>query len=75
MYNHLNLIVETHKTSEGLQRIVGFDVETLSIDWGYSHPCAGYSDPKSHATVHDAEKELGQRFIEEGWTFTFTYSV
>jgi hypothetical protein len=73
--NHLNLIVETHETSEGLKRIVGFDVEPLSIDWGYSHPCLGFDDQVEEKTIHDAVKELGERYVDEGWSFTFTYSV
>ena len=75
VYNHLNFIVETHETNEGLNRIVGFDVEPLSIDWGYSHPCLGFGDEAEDKTVHDAVKELGERFVEESWSFTFTYSV
>jgi hypothetical protein len=54
VYNHLNFIVETHETNEGLTRIVGFDVEPLSIDWGYSHPCLGFGDEAPDTTVHDA---------------------
>lgn len=29
--NHLDIIVEVHNTFDGHQRIVGFDVEALSI--------------------------------------------
>lgn len=36
--NHLVLTVETHQTDNGAIRIVGFDVEASSIDWG-ENPC------------------------------------
>ena len=54
VYNHLHLIIETHQTNEGLQRIVGFDVEAMSIDWGFAHPCLGYDDPAFNNSVHEA---------------------
>ena len=31
LYNHLDIIVEVHNTYDGHQRIVGLDVEALSI--------------------------------------------
>ena len=38
VYNHLEIIVETHAIDEKTYRIVGFQVEPLSIDWGESDP-------------------------------------
>ena len=36
--NHLVMTVDTHTTSSGAIRIVGFEVEAFSVDWGES-PC------------------------------------
>ena len=36
--NHLVLNVDTHSTSSGAIRIVGFKVEAFSVDWG-ENPC------------------------------------
>jgi hypothetical protein len=38
VYNHLVFTVEVHESDDQL-RIVGFEVEPLSIDWGDS-PCS-----------------------------------
>ena len=38
LMNHLQLTVETHTTDNGAIRIVGFEVEAMSIDWG-DKPC------------------------------------
>jgi hypothetical protein len=35
----------------------------------------GFDDKVESKTIHDAVKELGERYIQEGWSFTFTYSV
>lgn len=67
VYNHLNFVIETHKTAEGLDRIVGFDVEPMSIDWGV--PCAEKS------TAHDTETKLGYQYVEQDESIFFTYSV
>ena len=34
IYNHLNITVYTHSTLEGHERIVGFEVEPMSIGEG-----------------------------------------
>ena len=67
VYNHLNFTIETHKTAEGLDRIVGFDVEPMSIDWGV--PCSEKS------IDHDTEKKLGYKIVEQDESIFFTYSV
>lgn len=59
IYNHLHLIIETHKTDQGTRRIVGFDVEPMSIDWSSINPCMGYWDPALNLTIDGAEKDLG----------------
>lgn len=74
LYNHLHFIIETHETVEGSKRIVGFDVEPMSIDWGYSTPCS-YSSKSGENSVHEAQNELGFRSVEEGFSVDFTYSV
>lgn len=40
MYNHLELIVELHEVGDNKYRIVGFEVEPLSKDWGQNEPCS-----------------------------------
>lgn len=46
LYNHLDMIVEVHDTSDGKQRVVGFDVQARSIpEDELRFTCKGSSNP------------------------------
>ena len=61
MMNHLVLTVETHTTEANAVRIVGFEVEAKSINWG-EEPCFA-ENPDS----------LGPQVYAKGASMAFTY--
>jgi hypothetical protein len=75
IYNHLQFTVEVHETMEGTYRIVGFDVEPLSLSWGYGSPCIGYSDPGFNNTIYDAVEKLGPLLSENDIGVDYTWGI
>ena len=63
--NHLELIVQTHEIEDNKYRIVGFEVEPLSIKWGQVEP----------STVDPYRTELPPQEYKEGENISYTYRV
>jgi hypothetical protein len=62
IYNHLNITVFTHTTFENAERIVGFEVEPMSL-----------SEDENRNKMD--EKYSGAMFLEPGKNFRFSYSI
>ena len=62
-FNHLEITVETHKTLDDHERIVGFDVEAFSI--------------AEDENRHDFKKKYSSApyFLEVGKPMSFTYTI
>ena len=66
VFNHLNITVEVHQSISDKFRIVGFEVEPLSIDWGLN-PCGKFSDPNNIPPMNYNN--------ETEYNITHTYSI
>jgi len=64
LMNHLVLNIQTHTTDNGAIRIVGFEVEAFSVDWGDS-PCQGSDDLTSK----------GHQLYNKDSKVSYTYQV
>jgi len=62
-YNHLELTVETHKTLDGHERIVAFDVEPFSIA------------EDENRFEYSKKYSASPLYLEAGKKVTFTWSI
>lgn len=63
IYNHLNITIYTHTTMEGYERIVGFEVEPMSIGEG------------ENRMLYDPEKSDDVQWLKAGEEFRFSYRI
>jgi transmembrane 9 superfamily protein 2/4 len=63
IFNHLDITVETHLTIEGMERIVGFDIEPMSL-----------KDDSKRMEFRDAWRQP-PKILEPDTEITFSYSV
>jgi len=63
IFNHLEITVETHKTLEGHERIVAFDVEPFSL-----------ADDDNRFIFSEKYKQPS-KYLKAGDKVTFTYSI
>jgi len=69
--NHLELTVETHQTSTGAIRVVGFEVEAFSVFWGNT-PCQGSVDSFHKGKGPDS---FGAQLYNRDSSLSYTYRV
>ena len=60
--NHLELTVDTHTTDSGSIRIVGFEVEAFSVNWG------------ANACLQSKER-LGPQIYDKDALVSYTYQI
>jgi len=63
IFNHLEITVETHRTSEGHERIVAFDVEPFSL-----------ADDENRFIFSEKYKQPS-KLLKANDKVTFTYSI
>jgi len=63
LYNHLDMTVIVHKTSEGHNRIVGFEVEPFSM---------AESEDREEANPYKSKEPL---ILKPGQEFRFTFRI
>lgn len=63
IFNHLNITVYTHTTTEGHERIVGFEVEPMSIGEG------------NNRMLYDPDKSDGLQYLKPGEDLRFSYRI
>jgi galactose mutarotase-like enzyme len=62
IFNHLNITVYTHTTLEGHERIVGFEVEPMSL---------GEDDKRTYNDPDESDIQV----LKPGEPFRFTYRI